>query len=61
MTKGEDQVDEHQTIVEQSIEREMRERLRSIDDYPRADREQRERIEHDVREWIRVRRMEDQS
>jgi hypothetical protein len=28
MTRGGDQVDEHQTIVERAIEREMRERLR---------------------------------
>jgi hypothetical protein len=50
MITGKDQMSEHQTIVERSIERELRERLRWIDDYGRADREQRERIEHDVRE-----------
>lgn len=54
-------VDEHQTIVECSIEREMHGRLRWIDDYGRADREPRERIKHDVRESIRVRKEENET
>jgi hypothetical protein len=32
-----------------------------MDDYWRADREQRRRIEHDVRDAIRLRREEDES
>ncbi|MGN6171167.1 MAG: hypothetical protein ACTHQQ_23815 [Solirubrobacteraceae bacterium] len=52
---------EEQTIVERSIERETRELLRRRDDYWRADREQRERIERDVRESIMLRRVEDES
>jgi hypothetical protein len=54
-------MNEHQTIVERSIEREVRERLRSIDDYRGIDRKQRERVEEQVREAIRIRRMEDQA
>jgi hypothetical protein len=61
MNTGDDQVSEPQTMVERSIESEMRERLRWMDDYWRADREQREQMEHDVRESIRVRRYEDET
>jgi hypothetical protein len=52
---------EHQTIVERSIEREMRERLRSMDDYWRADRQGRDRIEKTVRESIRLSKYEDEA
>ena len=51
----------HQTIVERSIEREMREQVRSRDDYRHADGERRERIEHDVLESIELAREEEQS
>jgi hypothetical protein len=54
-------VHQHETIVERSIEREVDQRLRRSDQYWRADREQRERMEHDVRESIRLRQLEDES
>ena len=52
---------EQQTIVERSIERETRELLRCREDYWRAERERRGRIQQDVRESVRLRRVEDES
>ena len=54
-------MNDHQTIVERSIEREMREQVCSMDDYRQADREHRERIEHDVLESVSLAREEEQS
>ena len=51
----------HQTIVERSIEREMREQVCSRDDYRQADGERRESIEHDMLESIELAREEEQS
>lgn len=52
---------QHETIVERSIQREVDQRLRRSDQYWRADHEQRERIEHDVRESVRLRQEEEES
>jgi hypothetical protein len=51
----------HETIVERSIEREMRDQVCSMDDYRQADHEDRERIEHDMLESISLAREDDQS
>jgi hypothetical protein len=48
------------TVVEQSIERAVREQLRDVCDYWSSDTEQREHIEGEVRESIRLSREEDE-
>jgi hypothetical protein len=51
---------EHETIVERSIKREVRERLQDTAEDTQGDGEQRARLECDVRQAILLSRMEDE-
>jgi hypothetical protein len=51
---------ERETVVERSIELAVREGLRELDEYQHGDRDQRERMEREMRASIALRRREEE-